>query len=184
MKIVNYVAIVDEVKCNGDKRCENLCPSGAVKVVEKKATVDPDRCVACGKCEDVCREDAVMLIHREDPMTIQFNMDAVDPEKVQALCMAASLVPDVLVCACTGTMAREIAGAVLSGAKSPEDIVTMTGAGSGCGIYCMGVFFKLFKAAGIEFPQDPRWNYLPLGTADIPEAVVEKYPEYRFRAGI
>lgn len=182
MKIVNYVAVVDEQKCNGDKRCENLCPSGAVKVVEKKAKVDPDRCVACGKCEDVCREDAVVLIQREEPMTIQFNMDAVDPEKVMALCTEASLLPDVMVCPCTGTMAREIAGAVLNGASSPEDIVIMTGAGSGCGIYCMGVFFRLFKAAGIEFPEDPRWNYLPLSTSDISEAIAEKYPEYQFRA--
>ena len=70
MKVVNFVSVVDEQKCNGDKRCDNLCPTGAIKVVEKKAKVDPDRCVACGKCEDVCREDAVKLMYREKPMTI------------------------------------------------------------------------------------------------------------------
>ena len=89
---------------------------------------------------------------------------------------------DVLVCACTGTLAADVAGAIIGGAGSPEDIVLMTGAASGCGIYCMGVIFKLFQAAGIAFPKDPRWNYLPLGTADVPETVAEKYPAYQFRA--
>ena len=182
MKIVNYVAVVDEIKCNGDKLCENLCPTGAIKVVEKKARVNTERCVACGKCEDVCREDAVVLNHRDEPMTIQFDLETVDSEKVQELCMKASLIPDVLVCACTGTLAGDVAGAIVGGAKSPEDIILMTGAASGCGIYCMGVIFKLFQAAGIELPEDPRWNYLPLSTADIPETIAEKYPEYQFRA--
>lgn len=184
MKIVNFVSIVDEEKCNGDKRCQNLCPAGAIKVTKKRAKVDPDRCVACGKCADICREDAVMLVRRDAPMAIQFDVNTLDQEKIQALCMNASLVPDILVCACTGTMAREVAGAILAGAASPEDIVTMTGAGSGCGIYCMGVIFKLFQAAGIQIPEDPRWNNLPLTAEDVPEALVQKYPEYHLRGRI
>jgi NAD-dependent dihydropyrimidine dehydrogenase PreA subunit len=180
MKIVNFVSVVDTQKCNGDQRCENLCPAGAVKVLAGKARVNEGRCVACGKCVDVCRENAITLIRRDVPITIGFNGSSIDPEKVQSLCMNASLLPDLLVCACTGTQAGEIAAAIIGGAKSPEDIVTMTGAGSGCGIYCMGVIFKLFACAGIQIPKDQRWNSLPLTPADIPEEVVLKYPEYYF----
>jgi ferredoxin len=184
MKVVHFVSVVDPRKCNGDRLCEGLCPAGAIKVVEKKARVDATRCVACGKCADVCREEAVTLIRRDDPMAIGFNVAAVDPAKVQELCMKASLLPDLLVCACTGTLAGEVAAAVISGARSPEDIVARTGAGSGCGIYCMGVVFKLFQAAGIRIPEDPRWNNLPLTAADVPEVVSEKYPAYYFRGRI
>lgn len=90
--------------------------------------------------------------------------------------------PDLLVCACTGTQAKEIAAAIISGAKSPEDIVIMTGGGSGCGIYCMGVIFKIFQTADVKIPEDPRWNSLPLTSADIPEKIARKYPEYAFGA--
>lgn len=180
MKIVNFVSVVDEHKCNGDRRCEALCPAGAIKVVGEKARVNENRCVACGKCADICRENAILLVRRDIPMTIGFDASFVDPEKVQNLCTKASLLPDLLVCACTGTLAGEVAGAIIGGAKSPEDAVVMTGAGSGCGIYCMGVIFKLFAGAGIQIPDDPRWNSLPLSPADIPEEVAAKYPEYYF----
>jgi NAD-dependent dihydropyrimidine dehydrogenase PreA subunit/bacterioferritin-associated ferredoxin len=182
MKVVNFVSVVDSRKCNGDKLCESLCPAGAIKVVDKKARVNESRCVACSKCADICREGAAILVRRENPMTIKFNVDSIEPEKIQHLCMNASLLPDLLVCACTGTMAKEIAAAILWGAKSPEDIVVMTGAGSGCGIYCMGVIFKLFQAAGIAIPEDPRWNNLPLTSSDISEEIARKYPEYSFGA--
>jgi ferredoxin len=184
MKVVKFVSVVDEQKCIGDKRCENLCPAGAIKVVQKIAKVNGNRCVACGKCADICDEDAVFLARRDNPMTIRFDVDSVDAGQIQSLCKSASLLPDLLVCACTGTLAGEVAAAVISGARSPEDIVVMTGAGSGCGIYCMGVIFKLFQAAGIRIPEDSRWNNLPLTAADVPEEVTQKYPEYYFRGRI
>ncbi|MFO7963761.1 MAG: (2Fe-2S)-binding protein [Desulfobacterales bacterium] len=184
MKVVKYKAVVDSEKCTGDKRCEALCPAGAIRVVKKKADVSINRCVACGKCVDTCKEDAVRLVRRDTPMTIGIDTRDVDAEKIQRLCTAAALMPEILVCACTGTSAGEIAAAIISGAASPEDIVTMTGAGSGCGIYCMGVIFKLFRAAGIDIPDDRRWHQLPLSPADIPENIVNKYPEYHFRGSV
>jgi ferredoxin len=180
MKIVHFVSLVDARKCNGDKLCERLCPAGAIKVVEKKARVDETRCVACGKCADVCREEAVCLVRRFTPKTLTFDVSEVDAGQIQELCMKASLMPDLLVCACTKTLAGEVAAAILGGAKSPEDVVVMTGAGSGCGIYCMGVIFKLFAAAGIRIPEDCRWNSLPLTAADLPADLAEKFPQYHF----
>jgi NAD-dependent dihydropyrimidine dehydrogenase PreA subunit len=180
MKIVPFVSKVDTEKCNGDKRCEKLCPSGAIKVVEKIAVVQEDRCVACGKCHEVCREDAVTMARRDPPLTIAFDMESVDTKKIQILCTQAGLLPDLPLCACTATTVGEIAASILGGAKSPEDVVVQTGAGSGCGIYCMAVIFKLFACAGVEIPKDARWNNLPMTSHDVSEEVAKKYPEYHF----
>ena len=70
----------------------------------------------------------------------------------------------------------------MGGAKSPEDVVVGTGAGSGCGIYCMAVIFKLFACAEVQIPKDLRWNNLPLTSHDIPEEIAKKYPEYHFES--
>jgi Fe-S-cluster-containing hydrogenase component 2 len=180
MKIVAFVSRVNAEKCNGDKRCERICPTGAIQVPDEVAVVQEDRCVACGKCREVCREDAVELVPRTQPLRIEFDAASADPEKLQALCARAGLLPDLPVCACTATTVREIAAAILDGAKSPEDVVVRTGAGSGCGMYCMAVIFRLFACAGVEIPKDHRWNHLPLSSHDVPEEIAGKYPEYHF----
>jgi NAD-dependent dihydropyrimidine dehydrogenase PreA subunit/bacterioferritin-associated ferredoxin len=180
MKIVEFVAEADPEKCTGDGRCERLCPGGAIRVVGKRAVVDADRCVACGKCAEVCREDAVALVFRKEPLTIRFDVGSVDRQSVQSLCARAGFLPDLPLCACTGTTVGEIAAAIVGGAKTPEDVVVRTGAGSGCGIYCMAVIFKLFACEGMQLPKNPRWNQLPLASRDIPEEVAAKYPEYHF----
>jgi NAD-dependent dihydropyrimidine dehydrogenase PreA subunit len=172
--------MVDAEKCNGDKRCEKLCPAGAIKVEEKIAVADETRCVACGKCSEVCREEAVRMVRRIEPLTIQFDSTSVDTERLQSLCAEAGLLPGLPLCACTGTTVGEIAAAIVGGAKSPEDVVIMTGAGSGCGIYCMGVIFKLFACAGVEIPKDSRWNSLPLTSQEISGKIAKKYPAYHF----
>jgi len=182
MKIVRFVSKVDPGKCNGDKRCEILCPAGAIKVVEKVARVEESRCVACGKCREICGEEAVEMVRRSRPLTIRFDGTSVDQGEIQSLCGRAGLLPDLPLCACTGTTVGEMAAAILRGARSPEDVVVWTGAGSGCGIYCMAVIFKLFACAGVPIPDDPRWNHLPLTSHDIPEEIAEKYPEYHFES--
>jgi len=184
MKNVKFVSVVDKRQCNGDKRCERLCPAGAIRVIEKKAVVDAGRCVACGRCIDVCRQNAVNLARRDTPWIIRYDTEAVDLDEVQQLCMVAGLLPEIPVCACTGTKAREVAAAIIGGAATPEDIVITTGAGSGCGIYCMGIILKMFQAAGVAVPEDSRWHSLLLTPAGIPEDVVQKYPQYYFTAGI
>ena len=184
MKLVKFVSRVDREKCNGDKRCERLCPSGAIKVVGKVAAVQEDRCVACGKCSEVCREGAVQMVPRTEPLRMEFDVGSIAPEEVQSLCGRAGLLPELPLCACTGTTVGEIAASILGGAKSPEDVVVSTGAGSGCGIYCMAVIFKLFACAGVQIPKDPRWNSLPLTSRDVPEATAKKYPLYHFESPV
>ena len=178
MKIVNFLSLVDRDKCIGDRLCEKACPTSAIKVIEKKAVVDNERCVACTKCVEVCLEEAVSMAPRERPMTIFMNTEEADRAEIADLCARARCSPDQLYCACTATLAKEVAAAVLAGAESPEDVILMTGAGSGCGIYCMGAIFTMFKAAGVTIPEDPRWHFLPLSAWDIPKNIADKYPGY------
>jgi NAD-dependent dihydropyrimidine dehydrogenase PreA subunit/bacterioferritin-associated ferredoxin len=179
MKIVNYISLVNPDKCVGDRLCQGACPTSAIKVVKKKAAVDEERCVACRKCVEVCREKAVSMAPRAEPLTLMMNTETVDQTDIAELCARARCSPDQLYCACTGTLAKEVAAAILAGATSPEDVVLMTGAGSGCGIYCMGAIFVMFRAAGVRIPEDPRWHPLPLSVWDIPKHVAERHPMHR-----
>lgn len=42
MKVVKHLARVETAKCVGDKLCETVCVSGAIKVAEKKAVVEEE----------------------------------------------------------------------------------------------------------------------------------------------
>jgi len=64
MKLVRFEAVVIEEKCTGDKRCETVCPTGAIKVVEKRAVVDGGKCLACQNCLDACHEEALVMATR------------------------------------------------------------------------------------------------------------------------
>jgi NAD-dependent dihydropyrimidine dehydrogenase PreA subunit/bacterioferritin-associated ferredoxin len=181
MKMVKFVSMVDPEKCTGDKRCERVCPSGAIEVEEKLAVVDEGRCVACGKCEDVCREGAVRLVPRALPLFIMCDASEVEEEKIRELCRKAHLYPEQFVCACTGTLAREAAAAILKGAGDPEELSAMTAVRSGCGIYCTGAIMRLFAAAGIDIGtgENNKWYNLPLSVFDVPTETAKKRPMYR-----
>jgi Pyruvate/2-oxoacid:ferredoxin oxidoreductase delta subunit/bacterioferritin-associated ferredoxin len=178
MKVVEFLSVVDENICTGDKLCQRICPSGAIKVLNKKAVVDDKLCVACLKCVDVCTRKAVHMERRDVQLMLAVDAVSQDEGKIAEICFNARLLPNVLVCACTGTEAQEVAAAILQGAKTPEDIICMTGCGSGCGIYCMGLVFRLFEAAGITISKDHRWNPVQISLWDIPESVIQKYPQY------
>ncbi len=180
MKVVRYVSQLDLEKCMGCKQCDKYCPTSAITVVDKKAIVDENRCVACGKCREACTEEAVQMNKRSQPFTISFPVETVNQEKIQQLCIMVPILPEIVICACTGTTAQEVAAAIISGAKSPEDIVLMTGAGSGCGIYCMGIIFRMFKMAGVDIKDDDRWHHLPLSPMDVPDHIVKAHPMYHF----
>jgi len=181
MKVLRFQAQVDEAKCAGDKLCQTACPSGAVQVITKRAEVDLGRCVGCGKCSDICPHDAVTLVRLAEEKTM--GMDPTEMEKrdkaINELCWEAGLPPHRVVCSCTRTLAKEIAAAVLSGARTPEEVTAMTGSGSGCGIYCLARTLTLLKhhLGELRPPKGHKWYDSTPSMWDVPPDVEEKHPE-------
>ncbi len=183
MKVVKFVAQVDETKCIGDKLCENVCPTAAIKVVNKKAKVDEERCVACFHCRDACQQDAIRIVARPEPIVLGTDPGQVDETKLRELCIKAHLHPQQFLCLCTATRVNEAAAAILKGAKSPEEISLMTGARSGCAMrYCTEPMLRLLKAHGVEItpPKDHRWYNITPTLWDVPKEVAQKYPGHYF----
>ena len=182
MKKVYLMSQVNADKCTGDKICENVCPTGAITVIDRKARVDERKCAACLKCLDMCKEGAIRMVPREQPLTMGVDPLDVDQDALRALCRRARFDPDDAICLCTLTKAKEVAAAILKGAKTPEAVTRMTGIRTSCGMWCMAPVLRLLKAHGLETasPRGYRWYDVDVNLWDIPEAVSRKYPEYCF----
>jgi Pyruvate/2-oxoacid:ferredoxin oxidoreductase delta subunit len=63
-----YVAEVEEAKCNGCRQCMRLCQFGALgySAATKKVVVDQQRCYGCGICRSLCGTGAIALKDRAD----------------------------------------------------------------------------------------------------------------------
>jgi len=193
MKKVYLLSQVDDTKCIGDKICENVCPTGAIRVVKKKAFVDDEKCAACLKCIDYCGEGAIRVVPRPQPVLLRVDPSEVDQDQLRELCRKAHLDPEDVICPCTLTKASEAAAAILKGARTPEDVSTMTGIRTACGMWCMALVQELLRAYGLETipPKGFRWYSVEAALWNLPDDVVRKYPEYRleearrlFQAGI
>jgi Fe-S-cluster-containing hydrogenase component 2 len=180
MKKVYLVSQVDEEKCVGDRFCENACPTGAIKMVLKKAVVDSTKCAACLRCFDACGEGAIMVIARQQPLTLGVDPAALDQAEIRDLCDRAHLDPEERICVCVDIRAKEVAAAVLEGAQSPEEVSTMTGVRTSCGMWCMAPVQRLLQAHGNEAKPGKGYRWYPVETGlwKIPEEVARKYPEY------
>ncbi len=180
MRVVNYMAQIDESRCTGCSRCEIVCPSAAIMVIDNIAKVDESRCLACTKCWHLCPAYAVTMVPRPEELFVGVDFEEVDQDAIEKLCKKAHLFPEQFVCACTLTLAREVAAAIIKGAKTPEEITAMTGARSGCAIYCMAPILRMLKAHGVDIkpPSNHRWYDVSLSLWDVPEKIAEKYPEY------
>ena len=151
MKTVKFLSQVNKSKCQGDKLCKLVCPTGAIRMVP-----------------------------RPKPVILEMDQRTVDPLELDKLCAKAHLLPDQPICLCTGTTAKEMAAAILRGAKSLSEIPLMTGAFSGCGIYCLAPIQRLFKEHGLEITpaKGHQWYEINVSLQNISEAVKEKYPGY------
>ncbi len=193
MKKIYLSAQVDENLCCGDKLCENICATKAISIVDKKAVVNEDRCIACRRCMDVCPKGAVAMTERKEPLCLSVDTGDVDQEELRKLLERAHLKPNDIICICTITSAKEIAAAVLKGAKTPEDVVLMTGVRSSCGMWCITPVLRVLNAGGVELPDSDnyRWYNIKVDLWNTSESVDNKYPEYRleedkelFRKGV
>ncbi len=186
MKVVDLRPQVDMELCKGCKNCEMVCPVYAVKVSRKgkkvRVDLDEERCVGCWNCEQRCPEHAIEMVPCE-PRTLSTDVSQFDYAEIEELCRKARFHPKQAVCYCTASRAEEIAAAILAGAKTPDAIVLATGVGAGCGIECNQPILRFLEAAGCIFerPKNSHQWYGRTCTAwDVPEAVKESYPVFRF----
>jgi Fe-S-cluster-containing hydrogenase component 2 len=181
MKLVQFHAQVQEALCAGDKLCEAICPSGAIQVVNKKAQVEIDECVACTRCSDRCPNGAITITPLDQPRVVAAAVTGIDEAEIHDLCLKAHRLPDDLVCICTGTVARELAAAVIKGARSVRDVVLMTGAVTGCQEFCVPVVQRMLKAYGVNIAEagGPLTYEQTFSLWDMPRNLWQKYPTYK-----
>lgn len=177
MKLISLKPVVNKDKCIGCGICTKVCPSLAMTLVEKKATVKLEDCRGCGGCNQRCPVYAIDMVKLEKPYTVQVDISDLPYEKIADLCAKAKLNPEQIICYCTATRAEEVAGAIMKGAKTPEDISRLTGIRMGCKVECIQPVLRLLTAAGITPEKPPGWQWYGLTPTvyDIPENVKEKY---------
>ncbi|ETA81597.1 4Fe-4S binding protein [Youngiibacter fragilis] len=178
MKNITMLAVVDENVCTGCKICEKVCPVLTIKVVDRKAKVDNDACTGCCNCEQRCPFYAIKMVKRDEPIQIGVDVSKYDQEEIREMCEKAHLNPQQTLCYCVGVRAEEVAAALISGAKTPEEVSAMTGMRTGCTIECIQPLLRMVEAAGNELvPIKGGWQwYGTTATAwTIPDKVKEKY---------
>lgn len=63
--ISTFVPLVDEGRCNGCRKCADICRFSAIAVVGAKVLVFPELCHSCEGCMVVCPEGAISTSARE-----------------------------------------------------------------------------------------------------------------------
>jgi bacterioferritin-associated ferredoxin len=150
---------------------------------EKLAVADLDRCRGCADCEQRCPEYAISMVDRPEPVMARVELEGLNYEKISELCLKARFHPEQIVCYCTATRADEVAGAILLGARTPDDISYMTGIRTGCKVECIQPILRLLEAAGIvpvPVPGGWQWYGRTVTAWEIPEHVKQKYASRGF----
>ncbi len=182
MKTVSKIVVIDKEKCIGCALCTKVCPVTAISKAEGSARyyeVDEKICSGCGFCVAQCSQKAIRVMKREQSVKVGI-MNVEVTEEIKEICRKAHMYPEQMVCFCHLVQAKEIAAAILQGARSPEDISRLTGARTGCGVLCISGIIRLLRAAGIELTKAPgnQWYGMDVSIWNIPESIREKYPEY------
>ncbi len=185
MRTVTKVAVVDRELCTGCDICVRICPVRAIRLekkAEKKmlAVVDGQECVDCKLCAVRCPHYAITMAERDEPMEVGTAADAVSRGAVAEICASAHMYPEQVVCYCHRVQAREIASAILMGARTPEDVARATGARTGCGVLCITGVIRLLRAAAVDLGKAPgyQWYGVRATIWDVPPEVQAKYSQY------
>jgi len=66
-KEIVYIPIpeVNNLKCNGCGKCQEVCVYNAIAVVNKKVLVFPELCHGCGSCSYFCPQGAIKEVNKE-----------------------------------------------------------------------------------------------------------------------
>ena len=177
MKLISLKAVVDMDKCIGCGICSKVCPSVAIDLENRKAKIKDSDCRGCGGYEQRCPVYAIKMVKLEKPYTVSVDISDIPYDQIASLCLKAKLNPEQIICYCTTTRAEEVAGAIIKGARTPEEISRDTGIRMGCKVECIQPILRLLKAADIvpERPKGYQWYGLTPTIWDIPESVKAKY---------
>lgn len=182
MKLISVKPLINRDKCIGCGICSKVCPAETIRIEAKRAVVNEEFCRGCGACEQRCPVYAITMTRLEKPYTVAVNVEEVPYDEIRKLCKNAHMHPEQIICYCTATRAEEVAAAVLTGSKTPEDISRRTGIRMGCKVECIQPILRLLKAAGIE-PERPagyQWYGATPTLWDISPEIKAKYKRSGF----
>jgi bacterioferritin-associated ferredoxin/ferredoxin len=148
------------------------------------AVVDNSKCVACFRCVDICNDDALLAPRREESIEFGTDPESVDQRALEALCTKAHMDPEAVACICSSTTVKEIAAAILNGAKSLEETALATGAQSGCLMYCFAPIHRLLVehlGPDLKPTIKNKWYPTSQNLFDVPEEVAARYPLFAIR---
>jgi Fe-S-cluster-containing hydrogenase component 2 len=191
MKLVKQAIEIIDANCTGCYRCERACPTQAITMVGPRkheiAVVDNDRCIACFRCIDVCDDDAMLAVERDEPVKVGTSARKADPQALGALCEAAGLDPNQMACLCSSTKVKELAAAVLAGARTFEQLALASGSASGCLLYCSVPMRRVLRAhLGADADEGGGSKLRRYDSAqvllDLDEAAADAYPLFALRA--
>jgi len=181
MRVVSRIAIVDVERCNGCATCEKICPVVAIKIEKhhgkRLAVVDQQECQGCTICSTRCPEEAIAMGERDTHFRVGIEVGEDIAEEVAEICRKAHMYPDQVICYCHRIQAKELAAAIIKGAKTPEEVAKMTGVRTGCGVLCITGVLRVIAAAGIELQKAPghQWYGQGISIWTLSDEVLKKY---------
>jgi Fe-S-cluster-containing hydrogenase component 2 len=176
--------VVDGQKCNACTICAKICPVEAIRMEKRGqkrlAVVNEQACLDCKLCFARCPVYAIRMAERPTPIQIGTVVSGASEKAIAKICEAAHTYPDQVICYCHRVQAKEIAAAILQGARTPEDVSRATGARTGCGTLCITGIIRLLQAADIELTKAPgyQWYGTKISIWDISPEIRQRYPEY------
>lgn len=183
MRKVIMVSTVAPEKCVGCGFCITRCIFDAIHIGEDhKAIINENTCMGCIGCLDICPNQAISTKMLDEPRMVETRTDDVDPKEIAALCRKVGRDPERIICQCSRTKAKEVAAAIIKGAKTVAEVGAVTGIKVTCQMHCTMPVLDMLEAYGYE--QKPTDNngakFYKCGVRldTLSDEILEKYPQY------